>query len=243
MSRQHGVGRDNGGGAAYTAGDLDAVLGDLRLVAALVGLIHVRVVRAYFLGGIIFGVRVTAAVDLALGVQIVNDEENDVQDLGIGEILFVAVESREIRDAVLLQNIQQLQLGPRQLGLDGVHLTRKGDVDIRVGAGKNEKLVGEEQGGVHREGVRLGADEAGNGQAHRAVTVVDDLQLALFAGAFELDHVSRQIEQTHGAHNTASAIGTAVGYGGSFFIEKHSGFLPALRGFRNVWEWASRVSI
>ena len=160
-----------------------------------------------------------AAVDPPLGVQVVNDEEDDVQDLGIGEILLVSVESREVGDAVLLQHIQKLQLGAGQLGLDGVHFPRKGDVDVGVGAGKDEQLIREEQGGIDRKAVGLGADEAGDGQTDGSVAVVDNLQLALPAGALELDHIGRQIEQTHGTHDAAAAVRTAVGHGGALFVE------------------------
>ena len=78
VSRQHGVGGDNGGGAAYTAGYLDALIRDLGLVTALVGLTLVCIARGNLLGGGLFRIGMAVTVDLALGVQIVNDEEDDV---------------------------------------------------------------------------------------------------------------------------------------------------------------------
>ena len=170
------------------------------------------------------------AIDLALRIQIVNDEEDDIQDLGVSQVALVTVERGEVGNAVLLQHIQKLKLGTRQLGLDLIHLSREADVDIRVGAGEYEQIFGEEQAGFDGEGMGLGADKTGDGQAYGAVAVVDDLQLAFPASALELDHISRQIEKANGAENTASAVGATVGNGGALFVQYHNGFLPARSG-------------
>ena len=215
VCRQHGIGGNDTRRTADTAGELDALVGDFGLIAALLLIPLAKVACGRFCGG----VGMTVAVDLALGVEIVDDKEDDVENLGVGEILFVAVQSREIRYAVLLQHVEQLQLGACQLGLDAVHLTRDADVDVRVGAGEHEEVIREEQGGIDRIGMRLAANEAGNGQADGAVAVVDDLQLALAAGAFQLDHVGREIEEADGRENAAAAIGTAVGNSGTLFVE------------------------
>ena len=144
-----------------------------------------------------------------------------------GSALFIPVKGGEVGDAVLLQHIQKLQLGASQLGLDPIHLPRKADVDIRIGAGKDEELIREEKTGFDGKVMGLGADEAGAGEANTAVAVVDDLELTFSAGALELDHVRRQIKEADGAQNAASACGAAVSHGGALFVQYHNGFLPA----------------
>ena len=237
MGGEHGVGGDHAGCTADTAGDLDPLVGDLSLVAALKRAALKR--AAFFLvpfrtsgvGGLLQRrIGMTTAEDLALRIQIVNDEQDDIQNLGIAQVLFVAVEGRKVGDAVLLQHIQKLQLGACQFSLDPIHLACKADVDVRVGTGKDEQLIREKEVGFHGEVVGLGANETGDGEAHGAVAVVDDLELALTTGALELDHIRRQIEKSDGAQDSASAVGATVGHGGALFVQYHNGFLPAQSG-------------
>ena len=171
------------------------------------------------------------AVDLALGIKIVDHESDDLHDLRVGECGFVGVEVAEAFDPVFLEHIEQFKLISRKFCFDVIRLTHKADVDARVGAGKHEELIRKEEGGVDRKGMGLGADETGDGEANRTVAVVDDLQLTFAAGAFQLDHIGREIEETDGCHDAAAAVGTAVGHGGALFVQYHrSSFLPA-RGF------------
>ena len=79
--------------AAAAAADTHAVGGDLGIVAALPGLCVVG------LDGL---VGLTAAEDLTLLVQVVDDEQDDIPHLGIAEILLVAVEGREVVDTLFL---------------------------------------------------------------------------------------------------------------------------------------------
>lgn len=197
------VGWDEARSCAFATGHTDAVILDLRVIFAPV---------VFFFA---------LAVDLSLGVKVVDHKHHDLSDLRIAQCLFIAMEGVQAVDAALFHQIHQFQFALCQFRLDLVDLAQVCNVEIRIGTLQGKQLLAEKERGFEREGVRLGTEQAGNGQANLAVLGIDDVHLAFLAGAFELDAVGCQCEQSDGAHNARSAIGTAIGYGGLFGFKYH----------------------
>lgn len=260
MGGNHGAGRHKGGGTATAAGHADPLRRDLRLVAilAVAGVaIGRRITRLggilrQIVGGTLLSVGATA-VQLPLRLQLPDDIQHDLAHLRVAEVALVTVQCREIRNAVLLQHIQQLQLGARQLRLDPVDFPGKADIHVRIRARQSEQIVREENRIAQGKGVRLGAKQAGHRQPDSAVRgalpLPHDLHLALSAGAFQFDHVGRQSEQPHGTHHAGATEGAAVRNGGVFFFQNHTGKSilsakgrPGTRSVRRTAQWLPRLS-
>ena len=132
------------GGAAGLAEDQETVLHHAAIQLAVVGICAL-------------------ALDLPLGFEVVNDEHDDVKNLGIGkEFLFFLTKSLKIGQPIFLQHIQKLQLGTCQLGLDMIHLAHEAQIDVGIRAGKHKQIATKENILADNKLMGLGADEARN---------------------------------------------------------------------------------
>ena len=201
LGGQQAVGGDAGLGSALGTADADAVIEHLDLVFALA--------------------RGTAAMDLSLGFELADDEEDDIVDLRVAEGLRL-MQGVEAVDACFLHQFHQLELVLGQRGFDVVGLADEAGVKIGVGAGEGEELTAEEEALGEGVLVGLGAEDAGDGKADLGVAAALDDQLALAAVAFELEHIAREGEKADGAHDARAAMGAAIGNGGLFGGDDHS---------------------
>jgi len=161
-----GIGGDDLLCAAFFAIDAHSFCRELGGVVAVVGGGEVEGVGGC---GVLASLGVAFAVDLALGVEVVDDEGDDLHYLRVGKGGFVGVEVAEAFDAVFLKHIKQLELVACKLGFDVVLLAHKADVDARIGAGKHEDVLAVKEARIDVELVGLAAEDAGNADAYRAV--------------------------------------------------------------------------
>ncbi len=224
MRGDKGVGRHDLLGTAFFAIDAESVGCQLCGVVAIVGGCEIEGVCG---NGVLGTLGVAFAIDLALGVEVMDDKGHDLHDLRVGECGFVGVKVAEAFDAVFFKHVEELKLVSCKLGFDVVRLTHEADIDARIGAGQHEDILAVEEVRVYVEYVRLAAEDAWNAEAHRAVrgeSYIKDRIIAggIFAvcaffnrcafgiGALKSDSVRRELENIDGAHYTASARGATV---------------------------------
>ena len=86
---------------------------------------------------------------------------------------------------------------------------------------KNEKFILEKDRRIYGKAMRVRTEDTRNGYPYLLILRIHDAHLALSAGAFELYHISAEREQSDNAHNTRTAMRTAIGYSCLFCVKYH----------------------
>ena len=155
MCGDEGVGGDDLLGAAFFAPYAHTLGGEL---CGVIAVVCSGEIEGFGRGSCLRAFGMALAVDLALGVKIVDHESDDLHDLRIGERGFVCVKIAEAFDSVFLEHIEKLELVAREFGFNVVRLAHKADVDSRIGAGKHEDILAVKEARVDREYVRFAAE-------------------------------------------------------------------------------------